>query len=226
MERTHCSLLTNIALRIHRHISAYFSSLTLHTVVLSTLWPLLGWRRNGQETLHLCQKHLLWREHMVSQCHAGSRFQTARRIDRARQITHQTSVRSIVQMELKSLCVMRCFWNGDNTVGAACAVLPLYQLATSTPHSDQVYCRDEYGISSRIYHTYRTLMQLQHCTSRQHLLRIAPIDDSLAVKFELLPQECGWLVSFRVSVCVRLGDQIVIGILSGVIEYGLVIIAL
>jgi len=27
-------------------------------------------------------------------------------------------------MELKSLWVMRCFWNGEKTVGAACAELP------------------------------------------------------------------------------------------------------
>jgi hypothetical protein len=134
MERTHCGLLTNVALRIDRHISAYFSSLTLHTAVHSTVWPLLGWRRNGQATLRICQKHLLWREHMVAQCDALFHYQRARKIDKAKEIAHQTSLRSIVQMEMKSLWVMRCFWNGEQTVGAACAELPPYQLATSTPH--------------------------------------------------------------------------------------------
>ena len=105
-------------------ISAYFSSLTLHAAVHSTVWPLLGWRRNGQGILRLCQKHLLWREHMIAQCDAASHYQTARKIDKAREIAHQTSHRSIVQMELKSLWVMQCFWNGEKTAGAACAELP------------------------------------------------------------------------------------------------------
>ena len=40
---------------------------------------------------------------MVSQCDAVPHYQTARNIDKAREIAHQTSLRSIVQMELKSL---------------------------------------------------------------------------------------------------------------------------
>ena len=41
-------------------ITWYLSSLTLHTAVVSTIQPLLGPRRNGQTTLYLFQKYLLW----------------------------------------------------------------------------------------------------------------------------------------------------------------------
>ena len=45
------------------HITWYLSSLTLHTVVISTVRPLLGWRQNGEATLYLFPKHILCREH-------------------------------------------------------------------------------------------------------------------------------------------------------------------
>ena len=38
---------------------------TLHTAVVGTVRPLLGWRRNGQATLYLCQKHLLLCDYIV-----------------------------------------------------------------------------------------------------------------------------------------------------------------
>lgn len=46
-------------------ISGHLSSLTLHTAVLSTHHSLLGSHLNGQATLYLCQKHLLWWEDTV-----------------------------------------------------------------------------------------------------------------------------------------------------------------
>ena len=49
-------------------ITWYLSSLTLHTAVVGTVWPLLGSRRNGHKTLYLFQKYLpCWeQENIVS----------------------------------------------------------------------------------------------------------------------------------------------------------------
>jgi len=45
--------------------SWYLIPLILHTAVVSTARPLLCWRRNGQASWYLCQKHLLWWENIV-----------------------------------------------------------------------------------------------------------------------------------------------------------------
>ena len=179
------------------------------------MWPLLGWRRNGQATLRICQKHLLWREHMVSQCDAVFHYQTARKIDKAREIAHQTSLRSIVQMELKSLWVMRCFWNGEKTVGAACAELPPLLACHFNPTPTVIKFTAETNTASHPESITHTVNSCSYYIARhrQHLLRI-----TVAVNFVPLPQECSWLVRLFEWVCVRLGNEIVIGILSGVIE--------
>ena len=118
----HCSLYRCI------QIAWYLSSLTLHTAVVGTVWPLLGSHRNRQATLHLFQKYLLCWQH---------EYIVSRNKITCVKVTFCVFFYNWFLLKLLTLhfapllkinCtvllgLLQCFLNALETAGAACAVL-------------------------------------------------------------------------------------------------------
>ena len=103
----------------------HLSSLTLHTAVISTIWSFLA---GGKWPVNIipCQKHLLWWEYSVY-CNVllGPSIKPLGQSIKQGRLYSQSHLTLLFKSNWRVLRVTQhCFWNGEKTVRAACAVPP------------------------------------------------------------------------------------------------------
>jgi hypothetical protein len=115
-------------------ITWYLSSLTVLTAVVGTVWLLLGSSWNGQAALYVFQKYLLCWEHAynvsciqttsVTFCLFFYNLFMLKVFDIPRFLKRNCTVLRVLQ---------QFFWNGQEAVGAPCAVLPSWPACLFIP---------------------------------------------------------------------------------------------
>jgi hypothetical protein len=122
--------------------------LTLNTAVVGTVRQLFGSHRNSQTTLYMFQKYLLcWeREYIVSRNKIDPVKVTFcvffYNLSLLKNFLHSTSFLCL-KATARPCGFYECFWNGQETVGAACAVLPPWPACLFTPAISKIKLSNE-----------------------------------------------------------------------------------
>jgi hypothetical protein len=168
-----------------KRLDANVTKVSQQIYAIGTVRSLLGSRRKGEATLYLFQKHpLRWEhEYYVSRNeidHVKVIFYVHLQFISVKNCWHSTSLHCLKNCTV--LRVLRCFWNGQKLVAAACAVLPSPQpLRLFAPALSRIKVSDENNTTSTFKgkHWHRLRLWEIKVTDRDHTESLTKFYSSL-----------------------------------------------